>query len=75
MIDINIIIIFGICILGMLGAFFLGTRMSQERVLGPSKKYDVEEPEGLEVTDQQYEESLTAWKHYGPNKDTEQREG
>ena len=64
MIDLNIIILFSIAILGMLGAFFLGTRKYQERVFGSDKKYEIEEPEG-EVTDEQYEEMLKTRKFYG----------
>ena len=58
MIDFNILILFGICILGMLGAFFLGTRKSSERVFGSDKKYEIEESDDIEVTDDEYMESL-----------------
>ena len=65
MIDLNIIILFSIAILGMLGAFFLGTRKYQERVFGSDKKYEIEEPDDLEVTDEQYEKMLKTRKFYG----------
>ena len=64
MIDLNIIILFGIAILGMLGAFFLGTRKYQERVFGTDKTYEIEEPDDFEVTDDQYEQSLKTRKFY-----------
>ena len=58
MIDLNILILFSIAILGMLGAFFLGTRKYQERVFGSGKKYEIEETNDIEVTDEQYEQWL-----------------
>ena len=58
MIDISFIILFALCILGMLGAFFLGTRKYQERVFNSNKTYEIEESDDIEITDEQYEESL-----------------
>ena len=59
MIDTSIIILFGMAILGMLGAFFLGTWTYQERVFNsPSKTYEIEAPDDIEVTDEEYEQSL-----------------
>jgi hypothetical protein len=58
MIDNSILILFGIAILGMLGAFFLGTWKSQERMFESSKTYEIEAPDDIEVTDEEYEQSL-----------------
>lgn len=65
MIDNTILILFGMAILGMLGAFFLGTWKSRERMFESSKKYEIESPDDFEVTEEEYEDSLKAWKQYG----------
>jgi len=64
MIDTSIIILFALAILGMLGAFFLGTWKSQERVFNSNKTYEIEESDDIEVTDEQYEQSLDERKFY-----------
>ena len=64
MIDTNILILFGMAILGMLGAFFLGTRKYQGRVFGSDKTYEIEAPDDIEVTDEEYEQSLDERKFY-----------
>ena len=64
MIDISIIILFALAILGMLGAFFLGTWKSPERVFNSNKTYEIEESDDIEVTDEQYEQSLDERKFY-----------
>jgi len=64
MIDTSIIILFALAILGMLGAFFLGTWKSLERVFNSNKTYEIEESDDIEVTDEQYEQSLDERKFY-----------
>ena len=62
------LIMMGMCILGMLGAFYLGTGKYQDRMFDSHKSYDVTEgqmdiPE--EPTEEDYQESLKSWKMHG----------
>ena len=58
----------GICVLGMLGAFYLGSRKSQDRTIDLPKDYDISEGEmdiPDVVTEKEYQEALKGWKING----------
>jgi len=71
------IIMLGMCILGMFGAFFLGTRKYQERVFEFDNKPRVLEDSDIyeEPTEADYQNTISTWKYYGPDKQPEQETG
>jgi hypothetical protein len=68
------IIMLAICILGMLGAFFLGTRKFQERVFEFDNKPRTLEDSDIyeEPTEEEYQRSISSWDFYGPKKEEEE---
>ena len=65
------IITLAICILGMLGAFFLGTRKSSERMFESSKDYTIDESDVFtEPTEEEYEKSIKTWMSNDTNEET-----
>ena len=71
------IIMLAICILGMLGAFFLGTRKSQERMFEFDNKPRVLEDSDIyeEPTEEYYQKNINSWMNYGPEEQSEQDTG
>jgi len=70
------IIMLGMCILGMLGAFFLGTRKYQERVFESSKNISIEDSDIYEEpTEEEYQNQINTWKYYGRDEQSEQETG
>ncbi len=55
------LIALGICVLGMLGAFYLGTRKYQDKMFDSHKNYDITEGEmdiPEEATEEEYQKAM-----------------
>ena len=71
------IIMLAICILGMLGAFFLGTRKFQERVFESSgKSMEIDESDVFqEPTEEEYQNTINTWKYFNGSEQTNEGSG